>query len=148
MEVIIVNIIVISLLIGFIALGLKTLISAFIRLKKFNFYKNFTKTDGEVEGYEITKSYLDGRHHVFYYPKIKYFVNGNKYIFVTKGGDDYRHAPRVGEIIKIKYNPENPEQACKSFDSDAFLPLGVGVLCTCVEIIFLFEYLSMFFVNK
>ena len=133
----------ISPLLACIILGIKILIGTFIRLKKFNFYRNFKKTDGTIETYTTTTSFHDGSRNVFYHPKIKYFVDGEQYTFTTETGYDYTSKPPVGKIIKIKYNPQNPKQACKSFDTEAFGPFLIGVLCISAGTIFLFICLSM-----
>lgn len=108
------------------------------RLIKFNFYENFVITDGKVKSYKVTY-----RRSYFYHPVIEYYVNNKEYIFTTETGDDFWFKPKIGKVIKIKYDAKNPEIACKRTDTDTIWTISIGLICIITGSIFLYKYLLL-----
>ena len=109
------------------------------RLIKFNFYENFVITDGKVKSYKVTYR----RSSYFYHPVIEYYVDNKKYTFTTETGDDFWFKPKVGKIIKIKYDAKNPEIVCKRHDTDTIWTISIGLICIIAGSIFLYKYLLL-----
>lgn len=135
----------IFLILGAIIIGIRTLYNGIKRLIKFNFYKNFVITDGKVKSYQVTSTQGDhgnGRSY-FYHPVIEYYVNNKKYTFTTETGDDFWFKPKVGKIIKIKYDAKNPEIVCKRHDTDTIWTISIGLICIIAGSLFLYKYLLL-----
>lgn len=133
------------LLLGAIIIGISTLYKGIKRLIKYNFYKNFVITDGKVISYQVTSTqgeHGNGRSY-FYHPVIEYYVDNKKYTFVTETGDDFLHKPKVGKIIKIKYDAKNPEIVCKRHDTDTIWIISIGLICIITGSLFLYKYLLL-----
>lgn len=68
----------------------------------------------------------------YYFPIYEFEVNGKKYKIRDTTGNVREKNLKIGEIVEIKYNPENPEECYKEGDafSKAWLVfLIAGIIC-------------------
>ena len=97
------------------------------------------RTFGKVKSYKVTYR----RRSYFYHPVIEYYVDNKKYTFTTETGDDFWFKPKVGKIIKIKYDAKNPEIVCKRHDTDTIWTISIGLICIIAGSLFLYKYLLL-----
>lgn len=77
----------------------------------------------------------DGRHNrkkIYYFPIYEFEVNEKKYRIRDTTGNLSLENFKIGEIVEIKYNPENPEECYKEGDSFSkvwLVFLIVGCIC-------------------
>lgn len=69
---------------------------------------------------------------IYYFPIYEFEVNGKKYKIRDTTGDISQENLKIGKIIEIKYNPNNPEECYKEGDvfSKAWVIfLIAGIIC-------------------
>lgn len=77
---------------------------------------------------------------MFYFPVYEFEVNEKKYKTRNTIGNSTPEKFKIGEIVEIKYNPENPNEYYKEGDvfSKAWLVFFiVGILCIVEGVSFL-----------
>lgn len=113
-------------------------LSIFLKHKSNNLITKCTKNCKGIlsEICEKLREYRDedGHHRkkIYYFPIYEFEVNGKKYKISDTTGNMSQESFQIGDIVEIKYNPENPEECYKEGDvfSKVWLVfLIVGVIC-------------------
>lgn len=81
---------------------------------------------------EYRDEYGHNRKKIYYFPIYEFEANGKKYKIRDTTGNFSQENFKIGKIIEIKYNPENPEECYKEGDvfSKVWLVfLIVGIIC-------------------
>lgn len=71
--------------------------------------KNYVRTTGVITGFQKRRRFRSG-YEYYYYPTIKFYV-GSQEIEFTDNEFAILKKPKVGQTIKILYNPHNPKEA-------------------------------------
>lgn len=69
---------------------------------------------------------------IYYFPIYEFEVNGKRYKISDTTGNISKEDFKIGKIVEIKYNPENPEECYK--EGDVFSKLWMvffmaGIIC-------------------
>lgn len=95
--------------------------------------QNFEEIDGYVVDYEVDYGTdTDGNRTVQYTSIIEYEVNSVKYTIKSKYSSNA--TPKIGKVIAIKYNPENPEEAIFRNDYSGLIIAIAGIVFLIVAI--------------
>ena len=104
----------------FLIIGVGLLVYSFYRIKDYN-EKN--KIFEETEARVVDHEHQDEDNYAIV---VEYTVDGNTYRKTSSTSTN--HPKSIGTIVKIKYNPENPEDMIWSNDSTNIIVPIVGVL--------------------
>lgn len=89
--------------------------------------ENFEEVDGHVSDYEVDYSTdSDGNRTIQYTSIIEYEVNSVKY--TIKSNHSSNSKQKLGKLVAIKYNPENPEDAIFKNDYTGLIILIAGIV--------------------
>lgn len=70
---------------------------------------NYVKVDAKVISVRTFVNQDDGESVLMAVPTYEYYVNGVRYEVESKSATNAKNAPIVGDIVTIRYNPENPK---------------------------------------
>ena len=106
--------------------GLYFILEAAIRLMKYSFNKNFIEIEGKLTKSISEYDAMTEHGYMSYTPVIEYYIDGKKFVAKTKFSYAFKH--KEGNKIRLKYNPEKPDEIVLKKDNVAVLSIILGII--------------------